>query len=170
MNDTIEWQFFNPHDPLTIIDRKLPHWSQAGVMSFITWRTNDSMPKAVVQKWHEERRQWLQQHLLLNNSTDYESQVPLLPIAIQHRFRDFSSTRWHGHLDDCHGACVLRQPAIAKIVSDSLHHFDDKHYLLTDYVIMPNHVHLLVAFPDEEAMLKQCDSWKHYTATRSIDC
>jgi putative transposase len=31
---------------------------------------------------------------------------------------------------------------------------------------MPNHVHLLAAFPDEEAMLAQCESWKHYTATQ----
>jgi type I restriction enzyme R subunit len=30
---------------------------------------------------------------------------------------------------------------------------------------MPNHVHLLVAFLDEESMLRQCDSWKHFTAT-----
>jgi putative transposase len=29
---------------------------------------------------------------------------------------------------------------------------------------MPNHVHLLAAFSDEEAMLAQCESWKHYTA------
>ena len=35
---------------------------------------------------------------------------------------------------------------------------------LTDYVVMPNHVHLLAAFPDEDAMLTQCESWKHYTA------
>lgn len=31
---------------------------------------------------------------------------------------------------------------------------------------MPNHVHLLVAFPSEDAMLEQCDSWKHFTATK----
>ena len=29
---------------------------------------------------------------------------------------------------------------------------------------MPNHVHVLAAFPDEESMLKQCESWKHFTA------
>jgi hypothetical protein len=29
---------------------------------------------------------------------------------------------------------------------------------------MPNHVHLLAAFANEEAMLSQCESWKHYTA------
>jgi len=36
----------------------------------------------------------------------------------------------------------------------------------TDFVVMPNHVHLLAAFPDEGSMLAQCESWKHYTATK----
>lgn len=31
---------------------------------------------------------------------------------------------------------------------------------------MPNHVHLLAAFPGDDAMLKQCESWKHWQATR----
>jgi type I restriction enzyme R subunit len=45
-------------------------------------------------------------------------------------------------------------------------HFDGEHYLMTDFVVMPNHVHLLAAFVDEEGMLAQCDSWKHFTARR----
>jgi hypothetical protein len=30
---------------------------------------------------------------------------------------------------------------------------------------MPKHVHLLVAFPDDDALLKQCESCKRFTAT-----
>jgi type I restriction enzyme R subunit len=37
---------------------------------------------------------------------------------------------------------------------------------MLDFVIMPNHVHLLASFPDEKSMLAQCESWKHYTATQ----
>ncbi|HEV8061780.1 MAG TPA: transposase [Gemmataceae bacterium] len=55
---------------------------------------------------------------------------------------------------------------MAEIVARSLHHFDGARYLLLDFVIMPNHVHLLAAFPDEQGMLNQCESWKHYTATQ----
>ncbi|MBC8350622.1 MAG: transposase [Planctomycetes bacterium] len=32
--------------------------------------------------------------------------------------------------------------------------------------MMPNHVHILVAFRDAEQMLKQCESWKQFTARR----
>ena len=76
------------------------------------------------------------------------------------------SDRWNGHLDDCHGACVLRRPELSQIVADSLRHFDGDRYELTDFVVMPNHVHVLAAFPRSEAMLQQCDSWKHFTATK----
>src|SRR5204862_6392833 len=74
--------------------------------------------------------------------------------------------RWHDGLDAGHGACVLRQRALAEVVENSLRHFDGDRYELLDFVIMPNHVHLLAAFPDEDAMLAQCESWKHYTATQ----
>src|SRR5262249_17483723 len=52
------------------------------------------------------------------------------------------------------------------LVATSLHHFDGERYVLLDFVVMPNHVHILVSFPDEEAMLAQCESWKHFTATQ----
>ncbi len=52
------------------------------------------------------------------------------------------------------------------IVADSLRKFDGDRYDLTDFVVMPNHVHLLVAFQDQETMLKQCESWKHWQATQ----
>lgn len=74
--------------------------------------------------------------------------------------------RWQDALDDSHGACVLKMPELAEIVAKSLRHFDNDRYLLLDFVVMPNHVHLLASFPGEEAMLEQCESWKHYTATQ----
>ena len=77
--------------------------------------------------------------------------------------------RWDEYLDACHGDCLLRRRELAQIVADSLHKFDGQRYELTDFVVMPNHVHLLAAFPDEDAMLKQCAGWKRYTARRIND-
>jgi type I restriction enzyme R subunit len=84
----------------------------------------------------------------------------------QREFFQHFSTRWHDELDAGHGECVLRQPKLAKIVADSLRKFDGDRYELTDFVVMPNHVHLLAAFPDDAAMLKQCENWKHWQATQ----
>ena len=55
---------------------------------------------------------------------------------------------------------------IGPIVADSLSKFDGDRYELTDFVVMPNHVHLLAAFPDDQTMLKQCEGWKHWQATQ----
>ncbi len=48
----------------------------------------------------------------------------------------------------------------------SLRYFDGDRYVLTDAVVMPNHVHLLVALRDEDMLLQQCTSWKHFTAVK----
>jgi putative transposase len=71
---------------------------------------------------------------------------------------------WDGELDHGAGECVLARPELSKIVADALLHFDGDRYFLTDVVVMPNHVHVLVAFRDEEALLAQCEAWKRYTA------
>ena len=52
--------------------------------------------------------------------------------------------------DALHGASVLRQRPLAKIVAHSLRHFDGERHAPGDSVVMPNHVHLLAAFQTEE--------------------
>jgi len=69
-------------------------------------------------------------------------------------------------LDSCHGRCLLKRPELSKIVADALLHFDGQRYRMGDFIVMPNHVHLLAVFSTAEAMKAQCDSWLHYTAFR----
>jgi type I restriction enzyme R subunit len=176
-------QFFDRRQDYAVVERRLPHWSQAGAIAFITWRTHDSMPASVLQQWHAEREQWLRSHLAprdeshSNDDADRQSlssrgargllsRLRGTRPALYDQFRDFSSNRWHDHLDACYGACVLKRPPLSQIVAGSLLHFDGQRYDLASFVIMPNHVHVLAAFPDEKAMLQQCDSWKHFTALK----
>jgi putative transposase len=159
-------QTFDPKQDVLIVERRLPHWSQAGTLVFITWRTWDSIPTEVLNRWLGERCEFLKRHGIDPDSPDWKRKLDRLPFAVGEEFRHTLAARWNESLDACHGACVLRRPELAKIVSDSLAHFDGERYELTDYVVMPNHVHLIAAFFDEEAMLGQCDSWKHYTATQ----
>lgn len=159
-------QVFDPNQDYEIVQRRLPHWSQAGTICFITWRTWDSIPEEVLGEWIEQRNQWLLARGIDPKCSDWKGQLEYLGSTIAADFRRQLSDRWNEQLDDCHGSCVLRRPALSKIVADSLHHFDGDRYELTDFVVMPNHVHVLVAFPDEGSMLRQCESWKHYTATQ----
>lgn len=159
-------QVFDPHQSFDVLERRLPHLSQAGTISFITWRTWDSIPKHVLIGWLLERETWLKRHGITTNAIDWQQQLAALGSGAEHVFQQKISDRWNDHLDNCYGACVLKQRRLSQIVVDSLQHFDGDRYDLTDFVVMPNHVHVLVAFPDESAMLAQCDSWKHFTATQ----
>jgi type I restriction enzyme R subunit len=159
-------QVFDPQQEVAILQRRLPHWSQAGTVCYITWRTWDSIPKQVLQKWLFERNEWLQRHGIDVVDADWRVKLARLGPKLLHEFERLVSDRWNAFLDSCYGACVLRQPALSEIVADSLLCFDGDRYDLTDYVVMPNHVHLLVAFPDDDCMTRQCESWKHFTATQ----
>ncbi len=159
-------QFFDREAERRVVERNLPHWSQAGTVCFITWRAHDSMPSTVLDQWHNDRVRWLTENGI--DSTDslwyqnLQSQHPNLALTFRKEFWN----RWHDALDAGHGECVLRQPGLAQIVATSLHHFDADRYLLLDFVVMPNHAHVLAAFPDAYGLLAQCESWKHYTATQ----
>lgn len=158
-------QVFDPQQGVTIFVRRLPHWAQAGTVCFITWRTWDSIPETVLRSWLDERNAWLRQHGISPADPHWRDHLGRLPQNLVNGFRFRMSDRWNEHLDDCHGDCVLRNPQLAQVVADSLRRFDGDRYDLTDFVVMPNHVHVLVAFPDEDAMLAQCESWKRYMAT-----
>jgi REP element-mobilizing transposase RayT len=61
---------------------------------------------------------------------------------------------------------VLKRSELAAIVAENLHHFDGDRYLLADFVVMPNHVHLLLCLLGATDIEDQCYSWKRYTATQ----
>jgi REP element-mobilizing transposase RayT len=158
-------QFFNPKEEYSVVWRKLPHWAQAGTVCFITWRAADSMPRDVVRRWMTERDALLRQHGIAPGPS-WKAALDKLPLAVQQRLKWTLTERWDNCLDECHGACVLKQPELADIVDKSLRHFDGDRYVMTDFVIMPNHAHLLAAFPTPEAMGEQCAAWRRYTARR----
>ncbi len=157
---------FDPKAEFAIVERRLPHWSQAGTVCFLTWRTADSIPASVLRRWYADREAWLWRHGIDARSADWRERLGTLDRETRGEFVRTFSDRWHRHLDSCHGACVLRQPELSTIVANSLRHFDGERYVMTDFAVMPNHVHVLAAFVDESGMLDQCESWKHYTATR----
>ena len=162
----LPYHLFEPDADLHIVERRLPHWSQPGAVAFITWRLHDSMPTEVIQRWREERARWLLDHGINMCRPDWRTRLNSLDPQLRHSFVNSLSNRWHDALDAGHGSCILRNTALAEIVAQSLGFFDGKRYVLMDFVVMPNHVHLLAAFPDEKSMLNQCESWKHYTAVQ----
>jgi putative DNA methylase len=66
-------------------------------------------------------------------------------------------------LDHCQGRCILRQPAVAALVEQSLLHFDGERYRTLAWCIMPNHVHWLIETVPEHALDRIMQSVKGFT-------
>jgi type I restriction enzyme, R subunit len=60
--------FFDPEVRLVIHRGKLPHWRQAGVIYFVTFRLADSLPQAKLEWLRREKELWIQLNPKPHNS------------------------------------------------------------------------------------------------------
>jgi type I restriction enzyme R subunit/putative DNA methylase len=117
----------------------LPHRDRLHLLQSITFRLADSLPQSTLRQ--------LEQKLLL---------VPEIRRDIEKRK---SIEQW---LDAGMGCCALRQPEAAAYVQQSLLHFDGDRYRVLAWVIMPNHVHVLI--DPAEPISKTIQGWKSFTS------
>ena len=158
------FELFDPAAEFRITAGNLPHWFQPGVTYFITFRTDDSFPVDVARNWYRRRDIWLHTHGLDPRAKNWAREFRQLPSAAQREFHSTFSHEFMGHIDKGHGECPLRNSELARLVADALHHFDGQRYHLGDYVVMPNHVHVLVCLLGETDIEGLCYSWKKYSA------
>ena len=143
---------FDKSRPASIPSRNLPHWRQEGVTYFVTFRLADSLPDSVMEGALQERDEFLRLH---ERSLTPERREEL---------GQFYQEKLETELDQGHGACVLKEEANAAIVEQALRHFDGERYWLGHFVVMPNHVHLIVRPIMGHALSDILRSWKTYTA------
>jgi len=62
------------------------------------------------------------------------------------------------------GACLLANPACAAIIVDVLDRFASKDYRLLAWVVMPNHVHALIALTSRRRLSAVVRRWKKSSA------
>jgi len=108
---------------------------QGSVWYFVTFRLEDSLPKELIEQLEKEREQWLKDHKKDNDELTEEEK--------KEYYRLFSA-RIEEWLNNGYGKCILKDESVAKIVADTLLHFNGEKYDLDDWVIMPNHVHVLI--------------------------
>jgi ATP-dependent Clp protease ATP-binding subunit ClpA len=146
---------FDPKAPVGFLrSGKLPHWRQEGATYFVTWWTEDSMPKERVDTWFAERESWLKQHPEPWDTKIEEEYYRLFP------------DRWEKWLDENHGECLLARSDLRKIVEDILRHDDGVKYRLKEFVVMPNHVHALVTPLGKNTLSDAVQEWKSVSAHR----
>ena len=147
---------FNPDGPLRIYHRNLPHWRQPGATYFVTFRQDDSIPKAVLAEWFDLRQRWYRAHQIdpdwLNTDAErFSAAYQKIAPGVRQAFEKQHARLLHDELDRSCGSCVLRHDAPQQELVRSMRHFHGTRLWLGDVVGMPNHVHALVTpFEDWE--------------------
>lgn len=138
----------------------LPHVKREGAEYFVTFRLADSLPKEVLLRYEGERaerlRDFHEAKRLGHATTETEELIN----------RDFLK-KVERYLDRGAGACHLRRPEIAGLVAGALQFFHKERYLLREWVVMPNHVHLLVWPMPNYLVGGVVKSWKQFTSLRA---
>ena len=70
------------------------------------------------------------------------------------------------YLDQGLGSCLLNNKQNAEIVIENWQHFDGSRYDIIAYVVMPNHVHILIKVYPSFKLSSIIHSWKSYTAKK----
>lgn len=130
----------------------LPHWNQYGKIQFVTFRLTDSLPQSKIKELSELRQQFLSVNPLPWNDT------------VENEYWKLVSPFESKLLDNGYGSCILKIPAIRKILSDSMKYFDGSKYQLLAYVIMPNHVHALFQLYERNTIESVMHSIKSYSS------
>ncbi|MEO6969458.1 MAG: carbamoyl-phosphate synthase large subunit [Chthoniobacterales bacterium] len=143
---------FDPRGEVKQRHRNLPHFEQPGATYFVTFRLADSVPQTLLQEWREERQDWLKHH---PHPWDWKTE--------QEHQKRFVEQR-EDWLDRGHGSSLLRRAESAAIVADALRHFHCERYVLDRFVVMPNHVHVLLQPLGGHSLADILHSWKSFTA------
>lgn len=155
----MEFRAFDPHGDVITYRLHLPHWRQPGVTYFLTTRLADSLPQSKLAAWKDERESWLRAR-----GCRTVADLDGLPVGDRQEFHRHFTAKFHAWLDAGFGACWLRRMDAAQIVAEALRFFDGQRYVLGDFVVMPNHLHLLVTPAPDHELSDIVRSWKTYTA------
>jgi REP element-mobilizing transposase RayT len=146
--------FFDPKKPVGRLGGNLPHWRQDGVTYFVTFRLGDSMPQRKLWQWRRERDEWMSQHPLPHGKAEKAEYYTRFVTRIE---------RW---LDAGCGSCVLWLDCHKRVVEDALRCFDGDRYRLGRFVVMPNHVHVVVTPYGGWRLSRIIESWKKFSARK----
>ncbi|MGM9829454.1 MAG: Eco57I restriction-modification methylase domain-containing protein, partial [Muribaculaceae bacterium] len=144
--------FVNKKKYIYITGNKLPHWNQRDCVQFVTFRLADSLPQVKLQEYKSIKDKWLEAHPKpwdLATQAEYDSTIGA------------EIDKW---LDAGYGNCILKDEKIRKIVEEAILHFNGEKYFLHAYVIMPNHVHVLLTPIEGNLVQSIVGSWKKFSA------
>lgn len=144
------------HNSLTISSgENLPHWQCKNAIYHISFRLADSVPQSVCERWLRERECLI---------ADAKREGKEYSEEIERKAKYLYSEQIEKYLDAGHGSCCLNKPEIAKLVMESITHFNKVRYRLHAWCIMPNHVHVIAQVMANYELSQIIHSWKSFTA------
>jgi REP element-mobilizing transposase RayT len=150
---------FNPVENVQRTRRALPHWFQEGRTYFVTFRLADSMPQEKREQLEAQRNAWM--HAQGLKSLD---EIEFLSEEDRKEYHRIFTVKIHELLDAGYGSCALRDPENAQIVSNALMFFDGQRCEMISFVVMPNHVHVIIECFTGHLLADVLHSWKSFTA------
>ncbi len=134
-----------PHDYLERWHyRRLPHFEGGEMLQFVSFRLFDSIPAKTIENWKIE---WL--------------------TLAEHKARRELCRRIEKYIDLGRGRAYLKNEKVALTVENTLFFWSGKKYKLIAWVIMPNHVHLLMRPRPGYSLSEIMHSIKSYSAKKA---
>lgn len=109
----------------------LPHWDSRCV--FVTFRLADSLPVSALQEMKAFDMLWEIQREKGELTEEWAEYFRRKRVAFKNEL-----------LDKALGSCVLKRSDVRTLLSDVLLHFDGVRYYMHSFVIMPNHVYMVL--------------------------
>ena len=148
----MQLKFVNKRGHITITGKKIPHWDQACCVQFVTFRLADSLPQSKLQEYRQTKCQWMESH---PKPWDEQTQK-----EYDHTFTEVMD-KW---IDAGYGECILKDKRVRDILADVIMHYDGDQYVIHAYVIMPNHVHVLMTPADGYTIQEIVGDWKKFSS------
>ena len=145
--------FFDRFEDIERTYGHLPHWTQGHKLYFVTFRLADSLPLEVLKRYEQECL-YMEQVIRGHGGLPEDWK----------RYEVEKHNKVLRYLDNGYGECPLKRPKVRQIVMDAFAHIDGKSCIVHAYVIMPNHVHLLIEIFEGESITKVVGGVKQFTA------
>lgn len=99
----------------------LPHIESGDTPQFVTWRLQDANPASAIKRMREEFEE-----------------------AVEENRRKELQQKIEAYADAGYGQCLMQNPWIAREVQETLFHDHGRSYQLHAWVVMPNHVQVVL--------------------------
>ena len=135
---------------MTVTMGHLPHVSQRQKLYAVTFRLHDSLPKDVTLSYMNECTARYGE-----KEPDFKSKREIL---LHKKMMEY--------MDMGHGECLLKYPDVRIIIEEAFRYVHDKMALVHAYVIMPNHIHIVLETKEEVKIQEVMHNLKRYTASK----